>query len=268
MTSFALTAEVRAEAERRLDAIERDHGVRILMAVESGSRAWGFPSPDSDYDVRFLYVRPARGYLKLDPPRDVIETPIEGLWDVNGWDLGKALRLLRKGNAVVVEWLRSPLVYRETGSIPDRMRILTERFSNPADAARHYYPLLHAHYGRDIAKAGDIKLKRYFYSIRAAAALTWLRERGTVPPMDLPSLVAGGVISDETRAVLDPMIATKARTVELGFAPRIPVLDAYIEQALAWGAQACAAREAARDPVFEAAADRLFLQAIGLDGPA
>src|SRR5262245_38910826 len=102
-----LSAEVREEVHRRLARIETENDARILFAVESGSRAWGFHSPDSDYDVRFLYVRSQDAYLGLYPPRDVIETPIEGLYDVNGWDLGKAMRLMIRGNSVIQEWLAS-----------------------------------------------------------------------------------------------------------------------------------------------------------------
>src|SRR4030095_590913 len=96
----------------KLADIERAEDVRILFAVESGSRAWGFPSPDSDYDVRFLYVHKADWYLSIDPRRDVIELPIEGEFDINGWDLRKALQLLIKSNPVLLEWLRSPVLYR------------------------------------------------------------------------------------------------------------------------------------------------------------
>ena len=95
--------------QARLDEVERDHGVRVLWAVESGSRAWGFPSPDSDYDCRFFYVRRHDDYLSPWRPRDVIETPLDGVLDVNGWDLIKAVRLAARSNATVLEWLRSPL---------------------------------------------------------------------------------------------------------------------------------------------------------------
>lgn len=71
----------------KLDEIENRENVRILLAVESGSRAWGFASRDSDYDVRFIYVRPKEDYLRLEKTKDVIELPIEGELDINGWDL-------------------------------------------------------------------------------------------------------------------------------------------------------------------------------------
>lgn len=97
-----------------LAEIEKQHNVKILYACESGSRAWGFPSPDSDYDVRYLYIRPVEAYLKLFPERDVIEGPIDEVKDFVGWDLQKALKLLMKGNAPLIEWVRSPIVYKDT----------------------------------------------------------------------------------------------------------------------------------------------------------
>src|SRR4051812_49968845 len=100
-----------AAIDARLSDVEAEHEVRIALAIESGSRAWGFPSPDSDYDCRFIYLRRPQTYLSLFQGRDVIETPLEGEMDVNGWDLSKALRLLLKGNAVVIEWLTSPIQY-------------------------------------------------------------------------------------------------------------------------------------------------------------
>src|SRR4030081_1730205 len=109
--SAAFDPAVVTAIDARLRSVsEREHAA-VLLAVESGSRAWGFPSPDSDYDCRFIYVRRRDDYLALYAPRDVIEFPIGGDFDVNGWDLGKALRLMLKGNAVVIEWLTSPYVY-------------------------------------------------------------------------------------------------------------------------------------------------------------
>src|SRR5476651_1701297 len=97
--------------DARLGSVAERESAVVLLAVESGSRAWGFPSPDSDYDCRFIYARARDDYLRLYPPRDVIEFPLDRVLDVNGWDLAKALRLLLKGNAVVIEWLTSPFVY-------------------------------------------------------------------------------------------------------------------------------------------------------------
>ncbi len=106
--------DILAEINVKLDEIEKKEGVRILHAVESGSRAWGFASPDSDYDVRFIYVRPKADYLRLDEPKDFIEWQLDEVLDINGWDLKKALKQFAKGNATLYEWSGSPIVYRTT----------------------------------------------------------------------------------------------------------------------------------------------------------
>lgn len=108
----ALAPDVVRQIDARLDGVESDHGVRVPWAIESGGRAWGFPSPDSDYDARFLYVHPLTDYVGLRRRRDVIETPLDRVFDANGWDVRKALALMVRGNATVGEWLRSPIVYR------------------------------------------------------------------------------------------------------------------------------------------------------------
>lgn len=110
-----------AAIDARLADVAVEQGVRIPWAIESGSRAWGFASPDSDYDCRFFFVRPLSAYTALWPPRDVIETPLDGLLDVNGWDLGKAVRLATAGNATVGEWLRSPHVYDGDAAFRDAL---------------------------------------------------------------------------------------------------------------------------------------------------
>ena len=257
-----LPPDVRAEAGRRLDGIEAANGVRVILAVESGSRAWGFPSPDSDYDVRFLYVRPAADYLRLDPVKDVIETPIEGDWDVNGWDLRKALLQLRRGNAVVVEWLNSPLVYREAGPVAESLRQISRRHASLGAAVRHYYGLLNGQHRRDFVGRKRLKLKKYFYAVRAAAALAWIRKLGTHPPMALPALLAGGVAPSPVMADLEPMLAAKFRSSEIGQGPRVASLDAFIDDALAWGAAELARVPQGADPALTAALDALFVDTV------
>ena len=105
---------MRKKIQTQLRRIEEEESIKILLAVESGSRAWGFASPDSDYDVRFIYIRRMEDYLKLEKVRDVIELPMDDVLDMNGWDLQKTLRLLYKSNPTLFEWFSSPIVYQET----------------------------------------------------------------------------------------------------------------------------------------------------------
>src|SRR5689334_14501823 len=128
------------EIKNRLFEIEHQEKIQIFYACESGSRAWGFPSEDSDYDVRFLYVRPSEWYLSIDVEEkpDVIERPITDELDISGWDLRKALKLLRKSNPPLLEWLSSPIVYLEKLSIADRMRKLVPEYYSPKACLYHY----------------------------------------------------------------------------------------------------------------------------------
>src|ERR1700759_1494009 len=129
------------QIDARLASICSSHGVATPLAIESGSRAWGFPSPDSDYDCRFIFVRREQDYLSPWPMRDVIETPLDKELDVNGWELGKALKLLLKGNAVVIEWLTSPCVYEGDSIFWDEMLALAADHAGAGRIARHYLHL-------------------------------------------------------------------------------------------------------------------------------
>ncbi len=222
--------EVWAAIDARLDTVERDHEVRILLAVESGSRAWGFPSPDSDYDVRFLYVHSLEWYLSIERRRDVIELPIEGDLDINGWDMTKALALLCKPNPTLLEWIESPIVYRHTPWVLDRLRRLADRSLHRHATSYHYLHLAEGQYRRFIADREAVGLKKYFYSLRPALALLWLRrnEGGRVP-MSLSELLAGVELPAEVETFIDDLVARKRGTKELGTGPRIAALDRFIE---------------------------------------
>lgn len=164
-----------AAIDSLLDAVSHEHGVTIPLAIESGSRAWGFPSPDSDYDCRFVYVRRIDDYLTPWPRRDVIETPLIGDLDVNGWDLGKALKLLLKGNAVIVEWLNSPFAYRGDPAFRSAFLDFAHEHSDRDRVAGHYLHLGERQRHVYFPDGEDVPLKKLFYALRPAAALRWLR---------------------------------------------------------------------------------------------
>lgn len=235
MTALACVArEPRALIAERLDAIEREHDVRLLFAVESGSRAWGFASPDSDYDVRFVYAHPAEWYLSVDTQRDVIELPIEDEMDINGWELRKALNLLIRPNPVLLEWLRSPIVYRADGEAMVKLLDLAEKTAHQRPCGHHYLQLCRNQYRRFIDGQEKVKLKKYFYALRPALALMWLRsnpERAL--PMNLAELRAGLDLPSGLSTFLDEMVTRKAMTHELGDGPRLVLLDALIEEEIA-----------------------------------
>jgi predicted nucleotidyltransferase len=224
--SFA--AEEVMAIDLRLDGVARGEHVAIPLAIESGSRAWGFASPDSDYDCRFLYLRRRRDYLALWAPRDVIETPLDGLLDVNGWDVAKALRLMLKGNAVVIEWLRSPITYRGDTMFRDTLDAFAERSAPRGLIARHYLHLGEQQWARH-AGDGEMPGKKLFYALRPAAALRWMRQNeGRLPPMNFHQLLAESDPPGEVAAIVAELIAHKARTRELGTAPIPPAIAAFI----------------------------------------
>ena len=226
--------DVVAAIDARFDGVERDHGVRVVWAVESGSRAWGFPSPDSDYDARFFYVRPLDDYLSPWRARDVVETPLDAVLDVNGWDLVKAAQLLVRGNATVVEWLQSPIVYRGDTAFRDGLLDLAARVVHRDAVGRHYL-----HVGRLQTHRhevdGVLPLKRFFYALRPAAAVAWLRAHpaDVIAPMDLATLLSGIDVPEAVRAEIDALVAEKSRTRELGTGTVAPVLRAFVAEQLA-----------------------------------
>ena len=199
-----ICSSIRRRIDDRLAEIERDESVRIPRAVESGSRAWGFPSPDSDYDVRFLYARPCDWHLALDKRRDV--HPVEDLLDINGWDIRKALQLLLRATPRN-GWCRL--------SVIGRTRPAREGCSPPAPGSavrRATITCGRSSYRKELAGRETIRPKKYFYSLRPALALRWLRNRAAMPPMDLPTLMAG--LGRELREAIDELIARKAKRSE------------------------------------------------------
>ncbi len=139
-------SDVRQQIEVELQRIEQEEGVNILSACESGSRAWGFPSKDSDYDVRYIYIRPVEWYLSIFEKRDVIERPISDMLDINGWDLKKALNLFRKSNPPLLEWLQSPIVYLENGSVAEQIRRVSPLTFSPRSCMHHYLHMAKGNY--------------------------------------------------------------------------------------------------------------------------
>ena len=174
--------------QTKLHQIATSEPLHLLLAVESGSRAWGFPSPDSDYDVRAIYIKQPENYLCIDEQKDTFEY-IENQWfDVGGWDIRKALRLLRKSNAVLLEWLRSPIVYAQDDEFVHALAELVPQYAQAAPLLHHYRGI-----ARNALSAMDldneIRLKKWFYVIRPLLAARWTAQRGGIPPMTLVELL-------------------------------------------------------------------------------
>jgi predicted nucleotidyltransferase len=218
--------------DNELAAVEEAEGVRIVYAVESGSRAWGFPSQDSDYDVRFLYVRPVDAYLAIMPVRDVIECPISAAPDVNGWDVQKALGLFRKSNPSILEWLHSSIVYRNRFDVARRLRDLEPVYVTVRSSLYHYLSLAKGQWQRYL-HGEQVAAKKYFYVLRPVLACGWLLAHGTFPPLDLEMLVQDQLAKQrDLTAIIARLLERKRAGDELAPEPRNPALHAFLTQQL------------------------------------
>ena len=215
----------------RLSEIEAAENIKVVYACESGSRAWGVPSSDSDYDVRFIYVRPIEWYLSIFDRRDVIERPIDGLLDITGWDLKKTLQLLRKSNPPLLEWLGSPMVYWEKYSTAARMRELTPVFYSPTACLYHYLHMARGNF-RDYLQGEEVWVKKYFYVLRPILAMIWIEHGFGVVPTEFKVLVDKLVIDPKLRADIDRLIAAKRAGEELDRGQRIATIGNFIEREL------------------------------------
>jgi predicted nucleotidyltransferase len=256
---------VTAAIDARLHSVAAEYRITILLAVESGSRAWGFPSPDSDYDCRFIYARRLQDYVALYQPRDVIELPIEGELDVNGWDLGKALRLMLKGNAVVIEWLTSPFAYGGNSQFRDETLALAKTAARPAAVARHYLHLGERQRRTHFADDRAVEIKRLFYALRPAMALRWLRlhQGEAIAPMHFPTLAAESDLPVDVTAIVDDLLARKAVTRELGLGRLPPPIAALIDAEFAIARELLPAQVERLDPAIVSAANDLFRRWVG-----
>ena len=218
-----------------LKALETTHGIRILYACESGSRAWGFPSPDSDYDVRSIYCHPAAWYLTLDEGRDTLDFPVDEELDLAGWELRKALRLLRGSNAALFEWLQSPVVYHEALDFRARLAPLLPATFNFKAGLHHYLGQLRRGVEDDLVDE-DVRLKRLFYALRSALAARWIRERHTVPPMEFAPLRA--LLPNALNTEVDELLRRKAGANEKTVVARPEAMTAFLRDELAAGQEA------------------------------
>ena len=231
----SISPEIEKVIQAKLTALETEYDVRVLFTIESGSRAWGFPSPDSDYDVRFIYAHRPDWYLSIEPGRDVIELPIEGDWDINGWDIRKALGLLIKPNPVMLEWLSSPIRYKWNEEVCAKLIDFAAKTTFGESCLHHYRNLAQKQWDKHVGENRDVLLKKYFYILRPALAICWIRQNPEVqPPMNLQALVAGldlpMVLVNEIKRLLN----LKSVAKEVGTGDRISLIDEFIQDQMAW----------------------------------
>lgn len=223
--------DVRTQILAQLERIEREKGVRIVYACESGSRAWGFESSDSDYDVRYIYVHPIEWYLRVVPGSDTMEGPVDELLDLSGWDLRKALQLLRKSNPPLLEWLQSPIVYRAHDPVIRRLRALMPEYYQPAACLHHYLHMAQGNY-RDFLQGDTVWLKKYFYVLRPVLACRWIERDYGVVPIEFESLVQRVLDEGDVRVAVGDLIRRKRAGEELDRGPHISALTRFLAEEL------------------------------------
>ncbi|HSD37238.1 MAG TPA: nucleotidyltransferase domain-containing protein [Rhodocyclaceae bacterium] len=231
LSAHPIDDNIRARVLQALDQIEAEHDVKVLFACESGSRGWGFASPDSDYDVRFVYVHRLPWYLTVEAQRDAIELPINDELDVCGRELRKASQLLRKSNPTLLEWLDSPEVYREDVRYAARMRELAPQFISPLRGRYHYLAMAKKNF-RGYLQGETVRLKKYLYVLRPLLALHWIDAGKGMPPMRFADLAAGTLTDTVLLDEINRLLAIKMRVGEAEYSPRWPVIHAFIEAAL------------------------------------
>lgn len=218
---------MRATVLTCLHDIEARHQVKVLFACESGSRGWGFASPDSDYDVRFVYVNRLDWYLTVEPGRAVIEQPISGELDVNGWDLRKALKLLRVSNPVLLEWLRSPIQYMQDERFAPSLRQLAEQHLS-FDRAYHHYVSMAKKNCREHLFGEVVRFKKYLYVLRPLLAARWIREGLGAPPMVFAEFAQATLHDAALIAEINRLLEVKMRAGEAATSPRWDGIHAFI----------------------------------------
>ena len=215
---------------RKLRDIERQQDVRIIDAVESGSRAWGFASPDSGWDVRHIDVCRSEDYLRVDRIRDNIEGPLDDVLDFSGWDVKKALKLMRRTYPSLMAWSASPIVYWETPAWALVREVIPGCFS-PRSEIYHYYSMATGNWRRSLADE-QVRLKKYLYVLRPNLCARWMEERGTLPPVLFDELYAA-VLPEAMRPTVDALLRRKKAADESGLTARIPALDDFLLREMA-----------------------------------
>lgn len=214
-----------------LDQIEKECRVKIILACESGSRAWGFPSKDSDFDVRFIYVNPRDWYLTISKKPDVIELPIDDELDINGWDLRKALQLLQKSNSPLLEWLSSPIQYRFWNLAVSPIIKLSNKAFMPKSSCYHYLSMAK----NSLSKFHDdrrVYIKTYMYAIRPILCCQWIVKNLNQPPMHIDDLISDLLTDNELRGIINDLIRIKKSHTEKFLIQRSSVIEDYLNDQL------------------------------------
>ena len=217
------------EIKKEIGRLETEHEIKILLAVESGSRAWGFASVDSDWDVRYIYIHRLEWYLKIDELKDSQEEILPNEIDLSGWELKKALRLFRKSNPPLLEWLRSPIVYAERFSTAGKLRALSAEYFNPKSCMYHYLSMAKNTF-REFLQKDFVKSKKYFYVLRPVLACDWIKNENSFPPIEFQDLVDSQIEDESLKTKIASLLKRKMAGEELKEEPKIEILNEFLER--------------------------------------
>ena len=217
----------------KIREIEEKENIKVLHTIESGSRAWGFASPDSDYDVRFIYVRNKNFYLSLCENKDFIDWELNEVLDINGWDLKKALKHFYKSNATLFEWSNSPIVYYTTDEWKELYERTACKYFACKSALYHYYGTAKKNYYDYLYYLCEdmVNYKKYFYVLRPILACKWIEEKKCPPPVLFDELV-NTVLEENMKAAVEDLLAKKVKMSESEKGPRVEMINKYIENKL------------------------------------
>lgn len=217
------------EIKKELTRLEAEDEIKILLAVESGSRAWGFASEDSDWDVRYIYIHKLDWYLKIDEQKDSQEKILPNDLDLSGWELKKAVKLFRKSNPPMLEWLRSPIIYLEQFSTAEKLRELSKTYFNPKSCMYHYLSMAKGNF-KEFLQRDSVRLKKYFYVLRPVLACDWIKETNSFPPMEFEKLLDSQVSDANIRREIDELLKRKIAGDEMQEEPKIEILNNFLEE--------------------------------------
>ncbi|MBS1635783.1 MAG: nucleotidyltransferase domain-containing protein [Bacteroidetes bacterium] len=218
--------------QHTLQELERKHGVKVLYACETGSRAWGFASPDSDYDVRMIYMHPIDWYLSLSEKKDSIEfMSDDGELDITGWDIRKCLKLMWKSNGALLERVQSPVVYHEEQDVAALLKSYADRCFAPIATMHHYLGMARNSFN-DVEGKEDVKLKKLFYALRATLACKWILEKSTVPPIVFATMVDELHFDENLKQRIRALVQLKSGKTEAYIHPAETALNTFISQEL------------------------------------
>lgn len=222
-----IDAEIRQSIQEELRKIEEQEQVSIFYACESGSRAWGFESQDSDYDVRFLYIHPTDWYLTIQQKRDVIETTIHNNLDLSGWDIRKALMLFKKSNPPFLEWMQSPIVYKEKSEITSLIKDVMPEYYSPISCLYHYLHMAEGNY-REYLKEDIVWVKKYLYVLRPVLACMWIERGLGLVPTEFEKLMDVLIEDQNLKRAVDDLVNRKKAGKEIDRGPKISVISEFI----------------------------------------